>query len=141
MKLVLKEYSNPTKETITHGTVNIDFKKGVFTGGDQQLIDRIKDYYEDGLTKDSVRKRLIAFGTNEQDAKELALAEAGYFSEHSQTPSYQLTKPFTDKSEFKALISCMSMYSEELNDIEMPRSTWDDKEGLPDPSIEHLVCY
>jgi len=97
MKLVLKEYSNPTKETIVHGTVNIDFKNGVFTDGDQQLIDRIKAYYEDGLTKDSVRKKLIKFGTNEQDARELALAEAGYFSEHSQTPSYVLTKPFTDK--------------------------------------------
>jgi len=29
MKLELKEYSNPTKETIVHGVVEIDFDKGV----------------------------------------------------------------------------------------------------------------
>jgi len=83
-----------------------------------------------------VRKHLMRFGSSEKEASEMASWEAGFFSLHSQSPSYELTKPFTDKSEFKALISCMGMYSEQLTDIELPASTWDDETDPPDAEFD-----
>jgi len=125
MKMIIKEYQNWNDETVTHGTITIDFECGVLTDGDSELFARIETYFNDGMRGESTYKSLLLSGTGKKEAREMAMWEAGIFSQHSQSPSYKLTKPFVDVSEFKALLSCMSMYSDDLNDVVMPLSQWE----------------
>jgi hypothetical protein len=125
MKMVIKEYQNWNHETIIHGTITVDFKRGVFTDGDCALFAMIEAYFNDGMCGESTYKSLLLSGTDKKEARKMAMWNAGIFAQHSQSPSYKLTKPFTHVSEFKALISCLGMYSNDLNDVVMPLSLWE----------------
>jgi len=137
--MIIKEYSNATKKTVTIGIVEIDFQQGQLTGGDQEIFDRIKTYFEDGMSGNETYRHLVSIGLDKKEARSSANFGKGVFSLHAQSPGYELTDPFHDKSQFKALISCMGWHSDDLADVDMPESTWEKyPDDPPEVGIEVL---
>ncbi len=117
MKIVIKERYPLSSAHIPIGVVFINFESGELTG-DEELVTRITEF-TDINAKDAALNKFLG-----NKGADMIKSDPHIYSEHSQSPSYELKKPFHDISEFKALLSCMGWHSDELADIDMPESTW-----------------
>jgi len=133
MRIHIKAYDYSTESTTDIG--NIQLLDGQLSG-DLAVVEKINAYFNHGTYATATYQRLIQLGVSEKDAKESIKSEQGMFSLHSQSPAYKITDPFHDLAQFKALISCMGWYSDDLSHVDMPSSTWDDSDPLKDMDDE-----
>ncbi len=88
------------------GRIDVDFDRGVLIAGDEKLWQTLVQQFEYAKQYDE-----------------------GIVSLHSQAPAYVLDKPFTDQSQFVALLDSVGWHAKELDGVPFPPSTWDDDYG------------